>query len=316
MPQLQTVNFGEDPYANAMGTFARNALGTLNEKAGQRRNQDIFKKIQENYGPDAPPEKIFKDVLNAENLDEGYKRNLLSEIKDYATLSTKKDKTGYDDAMLDIRKEELNIKKNKAKQELINGKPITAYQKAALKNADARLKIEEDKIARAAKSENVKLPQLIDKYTTNALKDSIGSEKVNPRDKGEMNGFIQQQMTDPDDPKDLNTAFKNALEYIQARREKINDVKITEKPVKWTGGAESPEVVERSQDKAYAELEAMYDQDGIDSKRDLKAIAKRAGWSDMECDQMVNKILQRAGKKVSPKKQDKNTGSVDDILFG
>ena len=75
MPSAQVINFGEDPYANAMGGFARNFLSEISEKALQQRNENIFQKIKEKYGKDAQPKDIFRDVLEHGGLDPDYKRN-------------------------------------------------------------------------------------------------------------------------------------------------------------------------------------------------------------------------------------------------
>lgn len=320
MPSAQVINFGEDPYANAMGTFARNFLTELNEKSGQRRNEGIFEKIKQKYGKDAKPEDIFRDVLEHEGLDQEYKRNKLNEIKDYAELATKAKKTAYDEAMLEIRQEELNLKKNKLNEE---DKPITPYQKRVLENQETRLELERTRLEQAAKQQDEKLPKYIDEYSTNLLKNANVS--LPAHDKADLNSFVEQLMAE--DGLGVNEAFNRAYNYIQARREKIDEVQITPRPSKWIGEA-SGEEIEQSMDKAYQQLKALHDEDGIDNQKELREIASRAGWQPEEITKMLQRIFQRSGKSLSgrPVKGSKvegaqqgvsaEVGGLDDILFG
>lgn len=319
MPSAQVINFGEDPYANAMGGFARNFLTEINEKAGLRRNENIFQKIKQNYGPDAEPEDIFRDVLEHEGLDQEYKRNKLNEIKDYAELSTKKKKTAYDDAMLEVRKEELKIKQKESDD---SQKPITPYQKRVLENQDLRLKLDERRLEQAAKTQDEKLPEYIDKYTTSLLKNA--DVNLPAHDKADLNSFVEQLM---DDGQGVNEAFNKAYNYIQARREKIDQVEITPRPAKWLGEP-NPTEIEQGMEQAYQQLKALHDEDGVDNQKELRQIASRAGWLPDEITMMLRKIFQRAGKSLSgrPVKASKVEGSeqgvasevggLDDILFG
>jgi hypothetical protein len=325
MPSAQVVNFGEDPYANAMGTFARNFLGEINEKAGQRRNENIFQTIKDKYGPEAKPEDIFKDVLEHEGLDQEYKRNKLNEIKEYAAIATKGKTTPYQDAMLKIREEELNLKKNKAEKGE-DEKQITPYQQKVLKNQETRLALERQRLEQAAKTSDKKLPEYVDKYTTSLLKNA--EEKLPAHDKADLNAFVEQLMTDEENPMSVNDAFNRAYDYIQARREKVDNVKITPRPSKWVGSA-SPQEVEQGMEKAFTELQALYEEDGIENQKELRAIAQRAGWQPEEITLMLKKIFQRAGKSLrgAPVKsgaavageeqgQVAEESGLDDILFG
>lgn len=303
------------------GGFAKNFLGEINEKAGQRRNENIFSKIKEKYGPDAKPEDIFKDVLESEGLDQEYKRNKLNEIKDYATLATKGKTTPYQQAMLEIREEELNLKKNKAANP--EEKQITPYQAKVLKNQETRLQLERQRLEQAASTQDKKLPEYVDKYTTNLLKNA--DVKLPAHDKADLNDFVEQLMTEGD--VGVNEAFNKAYNYIEARREKIDSVEITPKPSGWFSGSSQQEV-EQSMEKAFNELKALHDEDGIDNQKELRAIAQRAGWEPEEITLMLQKIFQRSGKRIkgAPRKDKQVAGEeqgeatqaagLDDILFG
>lgn len=329
MPSAQVVNFGEDPYANAMGGFAKNFLGEINEKAGQRRNENIFQKIKEKYGPEAQPEDIFRDVFEHEGFDQEYKRNKLNEIKEYAALSNKGKTTPYQQAMLDIRQEELNLKKDKAeKGESV--KNITPYQQKVLNNQETRLALERQRLDQAAKTNDKKLPEYVDKYTTSLLKSS--DDKLPVHDKADLNSFVEQLMTDPENPQNVNEAFTRAYDYIQARREKIDTVQITPRPSAWFG--DNPKEIAENQEKAYIELKALHDEDGIDNQKELRAVAERAGWKREEITEMLKAVFKGAGKALrgAPRKQSNPQQSaqipfeeqgaaseeagLDDILFG
>lgn len=331
MPSAQVVNFGEDPYANAMGGFARNFLGEINEKAGQRRNENIFQKIKEKYGPEAEPEDIFRDVLEHEGLDQEYKRNKLNEIKEYASIATKGKTTPYQKAMLDIRQEELNLKKTKAEKD--EKKNISPYQQKVLKNQEIRLALERQRLEQAAKVNDKKFPEHVDKYTTSLLKNA--EEKLPAHDKADLNSFIEQLMSDKENPMSVNDAFNRAYDYIQARREKVDTVKITPRPTKWGGTTwADQEDIEQSMEKAFTELKALHDEDGVDNQKELRAIAERAGWKAEEITEMLKAVFRGAGKALrgAPRKQStpkqsakipfqeqgatSQAAGLDDILFG
>jgi hypothetical protein len=308
-----------------MGNFAKNFLTEVNEKAGQRRNEDIFKKIKSKYGKDAKPEDIFKDVLESEGLDQEYKRNKLDEIKEYATLSTKNKLTPYQEGMLEVRQEELKIKQSKEDRES-QGKTITPYQKKVLDNQETRLRLEEQRLNQAATTADKKLPQMVSDYTNKLLKDT--DDKLPVTDKAELNSFVEQLMTDEENPMSVTEAFNKAYEYIQARRELINEVKIAERPTSWVGSP-NPKAIEDAMEKAYQQLKVLHDEDGIDSQKDLRAIAKRGGWEDEEITKILQRIFQSAGKKFKPSSRQKSAGipvrdeteagendDLDDILYG
>jgi len=322
MPSAQVINFGEDPYANAMGGFAESFLGTLNEKTAQKRNENIFSKIKEKYGPDAEPETIFRDVLESEGLDQDYKRNKLNEIKEFASLSTKAKITPYQQAMLDMRTDELNLKKNKADETV--EKPITAYQKKVLANQETRLALDRQRLDQAAKTNDAKFPEQLDKYTTNILKDA--DVKLPPHDKADLNGFIDQLMKE--EGLGINDAFNRAYQYIEARRDKVDNVQITERPTSWVGSPNQSEVT-RNMDEAYQQLKALYEEDGIDNQKELRSIAARAGWQPDEITKMLQRVFQVHGKQLASPRARKSAeipfkeqgvaaeeGGLDDLLFG
>lgn len=101
MPALQTVNFGADPRANSMGTFAKNFLTTLTEKAEQNKNDDLFRKISDKYGPDGKPEDMLWDIIRSEGLSQEYKKNKAAEIAQYATIKNKDKLSPYQQAQLE-----------------------------------------------------------------------------------------------------------------------------------------------------------------------------------------------------------------------
>jgi hypothetical protein len=329
MPSAQVIDFGEDPYADAMGGFAKNFLGTLNEKAAQRRNESIFQKIREKYGPDAEPEQIFRDVLEAQGLDPEYKRNKLNEVKEYATLSAKKNISPYQQAMLEHRQEELNLKRKKLDSEG-NEKPITPYQQKVLANQEVRLDLEKKKLERAAKEQSQKLPQYIEKYTSGLLKDA--EVNLPAHDRADLNNFMEQLILE--DGIGVSEAFNRAYQYIQARRDKIEEAKITERPTRWVGNPD-PRELEESMDQAYEQLLALHDEDGVENQKELRKIAERAGWKPEEITQILNRIFQKSGKHLRgpktktvpsaekaaqiPFEQQGKTSEavgVDEILFG
>lgn len=325
MPSAQVIDFGEDPYSNAMGGFAKNFLGALNKRTAEKRNDEIFSKIKEKYGPDASAETIFRDVLESEGLDQEYKRNKLDEIKDYAALSTKGRTTPYQNAMLEIRKDELNLRKDKAEKEA-EGKGITPYQEKVLKNQEVRLAQDKRRLDQAAQKQEADLPQRIDRYTSGLLKDA--DTKLPAHDKADLNSFIHQLMTE--DKLGVDEAFNRAYDYIETRREKVDNVKITPKPTSWIGSP-NPKQVQENMEKAFLELEALYDEDGVESQKDLRSIAERAGWSSEDTTKMLQRLFQSKGKKLLGRKSGPQQSAqipfqeqgraaqvagLDDILFG
>jgi len=254
MPSAQVIDFGEDPYANAVGGFAKSFLGALNEKTAQRRNEQLFEKIKDKYGKDAKGEDILRDVVFAEGFDQSYKQDLIKNLKEYATLANKTDKNLYEQAKLDQRKEELDVRKTT--NEIASNR---------LKNEQAKTANQEDKNLKATAKD-------INNYSSKFLKDNELS--LTPNDKADINLFTEQFMKNK--KQGLTEAFNDAYKLITMRREKIDDVKITPFPSYFIGSPNEAEI-EPAMQKAYLELKNLYEQDGIDNQSDLRSIAERSG---------------------------------------
>jgi hypothetical protein len=157
-------------------------------------------------------------------------------------------------------------------------------------------------------------------------------EKLPAHDKADLNAFVEQLVSDKENPMSVNDAFNRAYDYIQARREKIDNVKITPRPSAWF--SDNPKEIAENQEKAYLELKALHDEDGIDNQKELRAIAERAGWKPEEITEMLKAVFKGAGKALrgAPRKDSSAQQSaeiprkeqgvaseeagVDDILFG
>lgn len=113
MPQLQVVNTGASPINTVLGNISGNFIDSFNSRQQENKNDEIFSKIKSKYGPDADPDMIFKDVLQSSGMDQSYKKNILGTIKEYAALRSDKKRNSYEDAVFDLRKQELGITKEK-----------------------------------------------------------------------------------------------------------------------------------------------------------------------------------------------------------
>ena len=113
MPSAQVVDIGGDPFAETMGNFAKNFGSTFLEANKQRKNEDIFKKIRQAYGPETPPEDMLRDILQSEGMDQSYKKDLIGQIKDYGALKNKKSLTPYEKAKLDNDEKSLKLRTDK-----------------------------------------------------------------------------------------------------------------------------------------------------------------------------------------------------------
>lgn len=153
MPALQTVNFGADPRANAMGTFANNFLTALTNKAEENKNDALFKEISDKYGPNADPISVLKDLAKSQGISQGYKENKASIYSKVAELENKQNKSIADQALLDQRKREL-----------------TAREKSNVIAAD-RAETERKKTDNVAKKQAQALPGLIAKNNNLLIKD-------------------------------------------------------------------------------------------------------------------------------------------------
>lgn len=291
MPSAQVIDFGADPYANAMGGFAKNFLSTVNEKNAQRRNEDLFRRISDNYGKDANPEDIFRDVLKAEGMDQEYKRDKLKEIKEYAELASKKALNGYEAAKLDIRKDEL---KSTEERNRIN----------QLRADNEKLKIDQ-----ASKKAKADLPKQIAAHTSKALKDS--GQTYSLEEKSALDVLTREAM---EAGQPLDVALKNSLGMIDERKNVINTAKVTLNPGSWSY-FDDDQGLQQAKQQAVQQLLELVEKYGITSQTDLRQIVKRSEWNKDEQNEILQHVMTQLGRKLrEPKKQD--TKAVDDILFG
>lgn len=314
MPGLQVVNFGEDPYANAMGKFAKNFLGKINEGVAQRRNEELFSKISSKYGKDANPEDILMDIIKSEGLDEDYKRNKIKEIVEYADISNKKNKTLYDEASLETRRDDLLFRKDKEKKRRKEKEKDQELRERGISASEERNLISKENAENAAKKGSRDLPKFIDAHTNNLLKNS--QTTLTAHDKADLNAIVEQLMTDKDNPKGINQAFNEAMQYIDARREKIDTFQVTPRPKPWIGQP-NPQEVQQGMDALYKELKFMHDEDGIENQKELREVAYRGGWKPEEVTMILQRVFQEAGKKLrGPQGKAAQAAGIDDILFG
>lgn len=322
MPSAQMIDFGPDPLTESMGKFASGFSDSFFKQQTQKKNEDIFQRIKESYGPDAKPDRIFRDILEAEGLDQDYKRDLLKEVKEYAALEGKKGLTPYQSEMLDLRKRDLNIKERKAEEET----PITPFQEKNLQIQRDRLALERQRLKQASEKNEKSLPDLVSKYTNSVLQNA--EQKMPANDKALLNSRVISNMRD--DGMEVDAAMEEALDYINMKNQIVDEAKITERPVagKFWGG--SPEEVEQAMQKAYQELKQLYDA-GIDSQRDLRNIAKNSGWKPEEITDILQAVFSSNGRKLRTSKKSlpddaqvagseqgkaQQVGGLDDILFG
>lgn len=295
MPSAQVIDFGADPYANAMGGFAKNFLTTINEKTGQRRNEDLFRRISDNYGPDANPEDIFKDVLKAEGMDQDYKRNKLAEIKEYATLASKAKLNGYEAAKLDVRRQELASTEERNK--------INAVR------ADNEKK-RNDLAADKAKKD---LPKQIAAYTANALK--TADVRFKPDEKTALDVLTREKM---DGGMQIDEALKSSLAEIEERKNVIESGKVALNPGSWSYFNDD-QALQQAKQQAVQQLLDLVQQYGITSQTDLGAILDRSEWKGPEKKEILQHVMTQLGRKLrEPKKQDTSTQDAEDdsLIWG
>lgn len=322
MPSAQIIDFGPDPLTENMGKFASGFSDAFFKQQTQKKNEDIFQRIKEGYGPDAKPDRIFKDILQAEGLDEDYKRDLLKEVKNYASLEAQKDKSIYQTTMQDIRQKELGLKQQKADEK----DQLTEFQKQNLKRQDLRLANERSRIDQASKKNEKDLPTLITNYTNSVLKNA--NEKINVADKALLNSRVQSNIKD--DGMLIDEALEEALDYVNMKNQVVADAKIIDRPVEGKIWGAGPEQVIQAKQQAYIQLKQLYDS-GIESQTDLRNIAKKSGWNAAEITDILQSVYSSNGRKLRTSKkslpdQTQVSGSeqgtaqqvsgVDDILFG
>ncbi len=290
MPSPSVINFGADPYANAMGGLARNFLQTINEKTGQKRNEDLFRNIAEKYGDKAHIEDVYKDVMKTEGFDQEYKRDKLKELIDYAKLANKSDRNPYEEAKLKLRLDELDVRKE------------------SNRIASVKAETEQNKSLNTSQSNKNKISKDISAYTSKLLKDD--GVKLDFNDKNDLNDYIESYVTDKENPLSLPDATAKAFDYISQRRDIIDNVKITPKPY-WSTN------VKEEMPKAIADLQKLYDEDGITSQKALREIAQKANWSTEETTEILRQVLKRDGRKLKgpkPKSSEEETAEIDKAI--
>lgn len=321
MPSAQMIDFGPDPLTESMGKFASGFSDAFFKQQTQKKNENIFQRIKESYGPDAKPDRIFRDILEAEGLDQDYKRDLLKEVKEYASLAGKKDLTPYQAEMVELRKQDLNLKKAKAEEET----PITPFQQQNLKLQRERLNVDRQRLKQAADKNEKSLPDLVSKYTNSVLQNA--DQKMPATDKALLNSRMISNIRD--DGLEIDAAMEEALDYINMKNQIVDEAEIEKRPQDGTFFNTTPQQMEESFNKAYQNLNQLYEA-GIDSQRDLRNIAKRSGWKPEEITELLQAVYSSHGRKARTSKQslpaDKVTGSeqgmaqevggLDDILFG
>ena len=291
MPSAQVVNFGADPYANAMGGFAKSLLGEIEKGSSKRRNDELFEKIKDNYGPNAKAEDILRDIVKATGFDQDYKTNLVKDITEYATLASKKDANGLEKAKLDQRRDELDVRKTTNK-------------------------ISQDRLDHDKDSVPDKRSKSINDYNGKFQKDAKIDLTAN--DKADWNYFTEDLMNNQ--KLSLNEASNKALQLINMRREKIDEAQIAQRPqapltIFGRLNVDNNEV-DQAFNQAFNELMKLYKEDGIDNQKDLREIAERAGWSKEETTKLLQAVFKEDGRKLKgPQKANKPDGDPDH-LFG
>ncbi len=266
MPSAQVVDIGGDPFAETMGNFAKNFGNSFLEANKQRKNEDIFKKIRQAYGPETPPEDMLRDILQSEGMDQSYKKDLIGQIKDYGVLKSKKGLNPYQQVKLDNDEKSLKLR--------------TEKQDAAKTAAEAK--------------QAALLPDKIASYTDKIYKDEARKPSVG--DKTEINKIMHEAVTKMG--MSIPEAFEKATEYMEFKKQKIDQAKISGPPKLFLGGFAggiTPEEKSESMTQAFNGLSDHYDQ-GITDEKDLKKIAKKALWDDKDINTLVSKVFQSKGK--------------------
>lgn len=272
MPSAQVINFGEDPTANSIGGFAKNFLKTIEDKTEQRRNDEIFKRISDNYGPGTKTEDFLRDVIKSEGLGNDYKKDKIKELTDFATLKNKSDQNGYELSKLQQRQDDL--KSRERKNDL----------------AEKRLDIDKDE----AKRRNDKAGRDSANDITKYNKDIIERSRLRNLSASELAAFddITGQYVngfEGEEPLSLPAASAKALQFVQDRREYLDDLATITKPSFYGVDGEAL-------DNAFNELLEIY-QTYHPTQKELMRIAKKS-FNDNFSTKLVQKVLQADGKKM------------------
>src|SRR5690606_27983378 len=116
--------------------------------------------------------------------------------------------------------------------------------------------------------------------------------------------------------------LNEAIDYLEMKNILVNESKITNRPSSYGGWVNpSPEQIEKGMEDAFKELEALYEA-GVESQKDLRIVASRAGWNPEEITMMLQELFKRHGRKVrSPTKkieaevEDEQEDELDNVLF-
>lgn len=321
MPSAQILDFGPDPFAENIGNFARGFSGTYFKEKNRKKNDEVFSRIKSRYSPDAKPEDIFKDILEAEGIDEDYKIDKLKQAREYADLVRKTKKTPYQQERLEIAQEELQLKKNKA---ALGPKPITPQEEKLNKYRDEALDLQRQRIAIANKNKDESLPKKISDFTNSILKDT--NENLNALDKS----FINQRILDNirNQGMTVDQAFRESLDHLNTKNEIVKTSQIEKKPIAGYFSPLDPKQLLQSKEKAFLDLENLYN-NGIDSQTDLRTIAKRNGWMPEEITHLLQSLYSSKGRKLrqasatetakeitgSQQGKEQQTASIDNLLW-
>ena len=287
MPSLQTVNFGENPLNTSLRNIASGFIDKFNSNQDQKRNDEIFNRILSKYPKGTSPTDIYKDMLTAQGLDPAYKKDRITELKDFVTLSAKSDKTPYQQAILDQRKDDYNLKVAKDNRQ-----------------------IDADKINAQAKENTNKENHLkfVKNYTKEEQKNLSDYEKAD---------FMRMISKAEDNAKlageefDIDVALAYTLNNISTKKKDIADAVVTNKP--WTAwGEPNKDKLDPAKEKLFDELMKLYDK-GITRQLDLTKIAERGKWSKAEIADTISKVYQANGKKS--KANNKTEQQLADEIF-
>lgn len=293
MPAAQILDFGPDPFAESISKFAQGFSSQFIKDQTRKDNEEIFKRIKMAYENDADPTRMYKDLLSAEGMDEDYKTDKLKQVKDYLSVVGKKDLTPYQKQLLDVRKGELKIKGDNAKN-----------KETQLANAKLRIENTKDK-------NNKDFPTKVSNYVNSILKDTGSS--MSAQDKAEFNSRIVSNMQDTN--LSINDALSEALQYQELKQE-IRGSKITPKPSTNPIWGEGKDGLDKSLKTAYNEIEQIYDA-GLTSQKDLRKILENSGWKE-EAQAILQDLFKTKGKKIRTPKQTENPKlqEATNILFG
>jgi hypothetical protein len=282
MPSLQTVNFGPNPLNESLKNIASGFIEKYNQNESKKKNDEIFNRILSKYPKDTDPTLIYRDMLTAQGLDEDYKKNRITELKDYASLASKKDKTPYQEAILDQRKKDYDLKVDKDNR-----------QKAAdIINAQAKEVTNKESHLKYIKNYTKKERESLNEYENADFMRMISQSEDDAKASGEV--F------------DIDIAVAETLEAIQNKKKIIADTVPTLKPTpEWQGikGYGQPQweipaqALSEAKTKLFNDLNKLYNS-GITRQSDLTKIAERGKWDKEEIQKVIMQVLQYNGKKA------------------